>query len=417
MSTVPRHVANDPADVVARVSASRRERLLRVHRRRLRFEDLEDCYSQATLELLIRSRRSPFADEEHAVNALEQKFLSRITDRRRALAGRSGIEAALANAVPVDSPDDEHHELEDRRAGVERQVLVHTEVRRLREVIAELSVDQRLVLHAQINLGLDAETFCGRYAWSIEKFRKVAQRARWRLRALVDEYHSGERCRRLEPDLLALVAKAASEEQHLRARTHLANCSACARYVAELDRAGREVAAILPPFGMFGAIGVRMATYLVHLKRLLFAVRHPFSEAGSAGMAGLAGGSSVGLATVKAGALALCIAGAAGGYAICAHAHLPILFEAPAHVSHFHRRAASGGTEPRHIAIAPPVALATVVRPYRARPSRRALVSQIRREFGAHHAVAASVTSTRPARSTQPPATVEQEQTEFGFER
>ena len=69
MSFALRHSANDPADVVARVAASRRERLLRVHRRRLRFEDLEDCYSQATLELLIRSRRSPFADEEHAVNA------------------------------------------------------------------------------------------------------------------------------------------------------------------------------------------------------------------------------------------------------------------------------------------------------------------------------------------------------------
>jgi len=69
MSFVPRYGPNDPADVVARVSASRREVLLRVHRRRLRFEDLEDCYSQATLELLIRSRRSPFADEQHAVNA------------------------------------------------------------------------------------------------------------------------------------------------------------------------------------------------------------------------------------------------------------------------------------------------------------------------------------------------------------
>jgi hypothetical protein len=69
MSFALQEAASDPAEVVARVAASRRDRLLRVHRRRLRFEDLEDCYSQATLELLLRSRRAPFADDDHAVHA------------------------------------------------------------------------------------------------------------------------------------------------------------------------------------------------------------------------------------------------------------------------------------------------------------------------------------------------------------
>jgi hypothetical protein len=40
---------------VARVSALKRDVLLRVHRHRLGFEDLEDCYSQATLELVSRA--------------------------------------------------------------------------------------------------------------------------------------------------------------------------------------------------------------------------------------------------------------------------------------------------------------------------------------------------------------------------
>ncbi len=75
-----------------------RDLLLRVHRHRLRREDLEDCYSQATLELLARAarERAVRAAALHIANALEQRFLSRIQDRRRALAGRSPMQAALA---------------------------------------------------------------------------------------------------------------------------------------------------------------------------------------------------------------------------------------------------------------------------------------------------------------------------------
>jgi hypothetical protein len=40
----------DPAEAVARVSAAKRDVLLRVHRHRLGREDLEDCFSQATLD-------------------------------------------------------------------------------------------------------------------------------------------------------------------------------------------------------------------------------------------------------------------------------------------------------------------------------------------------------------------------------
>jgi hypothetical protein len=62
-------VHDDPAETVARVAAGRRARLLRFYRRRLRFEDLEDCYSQATLELMTRSRRAPFENEIHVEHA------------------------------------------------------------------------------------------------------------------------------------------------------------------------------------------------------------------------------------------------------------------------------------------------------------------------------------------------------------
>src|SRR5271165_1473650 len=66
--------ASDPAELVARVALARRDLLLRVHRHRLRIEDLEDCYSQATLELMQRARSgTPFASHSHIAAAIEQR--------------------------------------------------------------------------------------------------------------------------------------------------------------------------------------------------------------------------------------------------------------------------------------------------------------------------------------------------------
>ena len=63
------------------MASARREMLLRAHRFRLRREDLEDAYGQATLELMQRARRGEaFASRAHILNALEQRFLS--TDPR-----------------------------------------------------------------------------------------------------------------------------------------------------------------------------------------------------------------------------------------------------------------------------------------------------------------------------------------------
>ncbi len=55
-------LSRDPAEAVAAVAAAKREVLLRVHRHRLRREDLEDAYAQASLELVVLARRGrPFA--------------------------------------------------------------------------------------------------------------------------------------------------------------------------------------------------------------------------------------------------------------------------------------------------------------------------------------------------------------------
>ncbi|HEX4188788.1 MAG TPA: hypothetical protein VHY83_12900 [Solirubrobacteraceae bacterium] len=172
---------------MALAARARRELLLRAHRHRLRREDLEDCYSQATLELLAGARRGASYESRRDVEtAIERRFVSRIRDRRRALAGRSPIQAALEKSVSLTAPADGHEvDIVDARAELETLVIVRMELRRVEALIGELTTDQRLVLISQVALGMPRAEFCRRYGWTPEKYRKVAQRARARLGRLV----------------------------------------------------------------------------------------------------------------------------------------------------------------------------------------------------------------------------------------
>ncbi|HEX4837474.1 MAG TPA: hypothetical protein VFV03_02980 [Solirubrobacteraceae bacterium] len=160
-------------------------------------EDLEDCYSQATLELLTRAtRREAFSSYAHIANALEQRLSSRIHDRRRALSGRSPIEAAIATALPLDVRAGGGVEIPDVRADVERLALLRYDLRRISEISSELSRDQRLVLASQLSCDSDRSEFCRAHGWSTEKYRKVAQRGRARLTGLLA---GDQQARRVEP--------------------------------------------------------------------------------------------------------------------------------------------------------------------------------------------------------------------------
>jgi len=170
---------------VALVVAAKRDVLLRVHRHRLRPADLEECFAQAALELVLAARRGdPFASRLHAANCLEQRFLSRVRDRRRALSGRSPIQAALEEAASF-SIGDESLAPCDRRSDPERVALAREQLEMLRASVEQLSEDQRLVLASQVALGIQCERFCEMHGWSREKYRKVAQRGRARLRRLI----------------------------------------------------------------------------------------------------------------------------------------------------------------------------------------------------------------------------------------
>jgi DNA-directed RNA polymerase specialized sigma24 family protein len=176
---------------VAVVACAKRELLLRVHGHRLRREDLEDCYSQATLELVAHARRGGrFADRLHIANAIELRFLSRVRDRRRAIAGRSPQQTALEQAFSFERAGDGGIEVIDARASVEAIVLAREDLRSIGRAARQLTSDQRLVLGSQL-ADVACEAFCARFGWSREKYRKVAQRGRARLRQLIDSHEPG----------------------------------------------------------------------------------------------------------------------------------------------------------------------------------------------------------------------------------
>ena len=117
----------DPAEELAIVAHARRELLLRVHGFRLRREDLEDCYSQAVLEIFAQiARGATFSSRVHLANVLEQRFVSRIRDRRRALGGRSPMQATLESAMSLEDSAALELALVDERADLE-QLVIHRE--------------------------------------------------------------------------------------------------------------------------------------------------------------------------------------------------------------------------------------------------------------------------------------------------
>jgi DNA-directed RNA polymerase specialized sigma24 family protein len=152
-SCLPLLRRRDVAEEVAIVAGAQRSLLLRVHRHRLRREDLEDCYSQACLELVAHARRGgAFADRGHIANAIQLRFLSRVRDRHRAINGRRSLLCALEQAVPLGNTGDEEQgvEVTDARASVEAVVLARDELRALWRAAQRLTADQRRVLASQL---------------------------------------------------------------------------------------------------------------------------------------------------------------------------------------------------------------------------------------------------------------------------
>lgn len=178
----------DSEELVALVVSARRATLLRVHSRRLRRDDLEECFSQASLELVLAVRRGArFASHRHAAAALERRFLSRIHDRRRAIEGRSVAQAELERALAAGALEDGANDVPDPGADVERLVMLRDRLSLLPRYAEALTDEQRFVLACQISHQMGCRDFCEQFGWTPEKYRKVVQRARARLRMLAED--------------------------------------------------------------------------------------------------------------------------------------------------------------------------------------------------------------------------------------
>ncbi|HEY1689035.1 MAG TPA: hypothetical protein VGF95_09260 [Solirubrobacteraceae bacterium] len=174
-------------ELVALAVAARRTTLLRVHRHRLRADDLEECFSQAALELVLWARRgASFASQRHAAAVLEQRFVSRIQDRRRAIEGRSVAQAELERALAAGALEREGCRVSDPGGDVEHLVMLRDQLALLPKQAEGLTPDQRLVLACQVALQMGCRDFCEQFGWTADKYRKVAQRARARLRLIAE---------------------------------------------------------------------------------------------------------------------------------------------------------------------------------------------------------------------------------------
>ena len=232
---------------LARELAAQRSRLLRRHRHRLAVDDLDDCLSQAALELVSRARRVGPEPGWHPGLALEQRFLARVSDRRRALGGRSPRERLVRRALIADDAlIGDAVAPAEVGASVEEQIVHRDELRRLLEVVGDLSEDQRLVATFRLFGDGDANAWRVRHGWSVAKYEKTASRARAALTALRAEYDAGERCRRLAPDLHAAVFGGATPEQRARAGRHVRNCRRCAASTVAARRRRRRRSAAAP---------------------------------------------------------------------------------------------------------------------------------------------------------------------------
>ncbi len=95
------------------------------------------------------------------------------------------MQAALEQATSLGGGEEAGFDVADARAELERLVILRHELQRIQAVAHELSYEQRLVIASQVALQMSCGEFCERYGWTTEKYRKVAQRARVRLRRLM----------------------------------------------------------------------------------------------------------------------------------------------------------------------------------------------------------------------------------------
>lgn len=170
---------------IAYIVIARSAVLLRTHSRKLRRSDLEECLSQAAFELIRAGRNGrSFECDGHIASSFDQRFLSRVADQQRALSGRSPRRAELERALSTQIDRDAPEGLQHRAAGtsLEETVFARDELAGVLRAARRLTADERIVVGSRLGVLGDRDEICAQHGWSPEKYRKLAQRGRDRLR-------------------------------------------------------------------------------------------------------------------------------------------------------------------------------------------------------------------------------------------
>jgi hypothetical protein len=170
---------------------AKRDILMRVHHWWLSRPDIEECMCQAELELFASVKRGHVLRSfQHACNSLEQKFVSRIADQRRAIGGRSATKRALNCAYSLSQHYDKDieeggWEPSDAKLDVFETVSNKLDLQAILDEIQICREDFQKVFHYELFGSGSRADYAASQGWGMETFRKIDQRGRQRLRAAI----------------------------------------------------------------------------------------------------------------------------------------------------------------------------------------------------------------------------------------
>lgn len=276
--------------------------------------DAEDAY-QRGIEILLN--KAPVADPRQLLP------WARTVIKHESLALRRARERSLSQPTERDGHrfDSEVEDWVDRLEASGPQPddsLIGRElVHRSREAIAELKPDERKAL-TQLAEGYSYAEIGSMNGWTYTKVNRCLAEGRERLRAIVRQSESGERCVLVEPLISACADGELPAEQVTEVENHLAVCGRCRALLREYRTIPREVAALSPLLGLAGdpgqpALGWLREAWLSASSRI-----HGLLSGNDRGLlAALTGGAGRGPAPVALAKLTAICVGTAGGAAAC----------------------------------------------------------------------------------------------------
>jgi len=272
--------------------------------------DAEDAY-QRGIEILLG--KAPVADPRQLLP------WARTVIKHESLALRRARERVLPRAVEGDGhgPEGEAGDWVDRLEAPgprpEETVLDRERVARSREALAELKPDERKAL-TQLAEGYSYAEIGSLNGWTYTKVNRCLAEGRDRLRSVVRQSETGERCLLIEPLISACSDGELPADRVAEVENHLAACGRCRALLREYRAIPGEVAAFIPA----AALGQSLLEGFREVWFGLAARLHGLLSGNDRGLiAAFVGGGARGPGPVALAKLTAVCVGTAGGAAAC----------------------------------------------------------------------------------------------------